>query len=230
MPLLDAIVQGVQIIEDDPEELSVGFGGLPKELGIVEPATVVMLGPLHKAGTVAGLRGIRHAAAVALQVLRRTDHALLVGEGVLAFARAVGYKESDLLTPKASNACLGWKGSHSPRDGWLTHHEATTGTASPADADHDAASQADTFDANWAGRADNPTPGAPPSIARNTPALNDSYTPPKVPFTYGTIHVTGRNSQGDLFAVTSTSGLSCKILGRVAILPSSATASSARMA
>src|SRR5437762_2381241 len=86
-PLLAAMVQGITLVEDDPEELSVGLGGLPNEEGEAELDGAVMDGPRHKAGGVAGLRRVRHACALAYEVLQRTDHALLVGEGALKFAR-----------------------------------------------------------------------------------------------------------------------------------------------
>lgn len=204
--LIDAVVAGIARIEDDPEELSVGYGGLPNEQGVVELDAAVMCGKLHKAGAVAGLRNIRHAAAVALEVLRRTDHALLVGDGALTFARACGFKEEDLLTDKARRAWLDWKANLSPRDGWLTQREGLTGESDLAS--HEGP---DPFAAGWAGHKNNPTPGAPPP--------NDSTTAAKVPFTYGTVHVSARNATGDLCACTSTSGLSYKIPGRAGDTP-----------
>jgi N4-(beta-N-acetylglucosaminyl)-L-asparaginase len=181
--LLDAIVAGIALVEDDPAEMSVGYGGLPNEEGEVELDAAVMDGPRHKAGAVAGVRGVRHVSAVALQVLRRTDHALLVGEGARKFARQVGFVEENLLTPAARDAWLAWKANLSTKDGWISEQE----------------SRSDFGTALWAGHASNPTPGGPPTV----------------PFTYGTIHVSGRDGAGHLYACTSTSGLSYKIPGRV---------------
>jgi isoaspartyl peptidase/L-asparaginase-like protein (Ntn-hydrolase superfamily) len=70
---LDAVVAGVAIVEDDPLDTSVGYGGLPNERGVVELDAAVMHGPSHKAGAVAALQNIRHPAQVALRVLRRTS-------------------------------------------------------------------------------------------------------------------------------------------------------------
>lgn len=203
--LLDAIVAGVQLVEDDPAEMSVGYGGLPNEDGIVELDAAVMDGPLHKAGAVAGLRGIRHAAAVALQVLRRTDHALLVGEGARVFALRCGFKEEDLLTPAAREAWLAWKAELSTRDAWLGPEEMARGAGSEFGG------------ARWAGHVGNPTPGGPPEAANPRPG--DSGGRPKVPFTFGTIHMSGLDAAGNLASVTTTSGLSYKIAGRAGDTP-----------
>jgi len=106
---LDAVVAGVTLVEDDPEDTSVGFGGLPNEAGIVELDAAVMNGPSHRAGGVAALQRIRNPARVAQLVMQQTDHSLLVGEGALAFARAQGFTEENLLTEKARKIWLYWK-------------------------------------------------------------------------------------------------------------------------
>lgn len=198
---LDAVVAGIQLVEDDPEELSVGFGGLPNEDGVVELDAAVMDGRLHRAGAVAGVRGFRHAARLALEVLRRTDHSLLVGEGASKFARALGFPEECLLTPKARQAWLDWKASLSTRDGWLGPDE-LGGTAGSA------------FGQSlWAGNTD-PSKNSP-----LPPSPGDSRTASTFPHTYGTIHLSCLDTRGDLVSVTSTSGLSYKIAGRVGDSP-----------
>ncbi len=116
---LEAAVKGVAIVEDDPKDMSVGYGGLPNEHGVVQLDASVMHGPTHTAGAVAALETIRNPAQVALEVLRRTDHVLLVGAGALAFARAVGFKEENLLTERAREAWLRWKANLNPNDDWL---------------------------------------------------------------------------------------------------------------
>jgi len=116
---LDACVAAATIVEDDPDETSVGFGGLPNEEGIVELDAAVMHGPTHRAGGVAGLRGIRNPTQVARQVMEATDHTLLVGEGALKFARAVGFREENLLTEKARKIWLHWKRTLSEQQDWL---------------------------------------------------------------------------------------------------------------
>jgi N4-(beta-N-acetylglucosaminyl)-L-asparaginase len=116
---LDAVVAGVNIVEDDPEDHSVGYGGLPNEDGVVELDSCVMHGPTHRAGAVAGLRKIRNPSSVATLVMRRTDHVLLIGDGALRFARAHGFKEEELLTDEARQIWLRWKESHSDDDDWI---------------------------------------------------------------------------------------------------------------
>jgi len=116
---LDAVVAGINLVEDDPEDHSVGYSGLPNEDGVVELDACVMDGPTHKAGAVASLRNIRNPSSVAKLVLRRTDHVLLVGEGALRFAKAHGFKEQELLTDESRRIWLRWKESHSDVDDWL---------------------------------------------------------------------------------------------------------------
>ena len=125
---LDAVVKGINIVEDDPNDHSVGYGGLPNEDGVVELDSCVMDGLTHKAGAVAALRNIRNPSSVAAVVMRRTDHVLLAGEGALRFAKAHGFKEEDLLTDKAREIWLRWKETHSEDDDWI-HLEANVEAA-----------------------------------------------------------------------------------------------------
>src|SRR5215813_1458746 len=115
---LDAVVAGVAIVEDDPKDMSVGYGGLPNEDGVVELDASVMHGPTKRAGAVAALQRIKNPAQVAKVVMERTDHLLLVGPGALRFAVAHGFKEMDLLTEESRAAWLKWKETMSDKDAW----------------------------------------------------------------------------------------------------------------
>jgi len=169
---LDAVIAGVNIVEDDPNDTSVGYGGLPNEDGVVELDASVMYGPTHDAGAVASLRNIKNPSKVAKVVMERSDHVLLVGEGALRFAKAHGFKEENLLTEKAREIWLRWKENLSDKDNWF-----------------------------------------PPAPEKMTAELRPFL------FTYGTINCIAINERGDLAGVTTTSGLSFKIAGRVGDSP-----------
>jgi N4-(beta-N-acetylglucosaminyl)-L-asparaginase len=116
---LDAVIAGVNIVEDDPEDMSVGYGGLPNEDGEVELDASVMYGPTHASGAVGSIRNIKNPSKVAKLVMERTNHCLIVGRGALKFALAHGFKKENLLTDKAREAWLKWKEQMSDRDNWL---------------------------------------------------------------------------------------------------------------
>ncbi len=135
---LDAVIAGVNLVEDDPNDHSVGLGGLPNEDGVVELDASCMYGPTHKAGAVAALQNIRNPSRVARLVMERTDHVLLVGAGALRFAKAHGFKEENLLTEDARQIWLRWKESHSQDDDWLSPEEVSpdAGARRPTKTEH----------------------------------------------------------------------------------------------
>jgi N4-(beta-N-acetylglucosaminyl)-L-asparaginase len=120
---VDSAVAGIEIVENDPNDDSVGLGGLPNEDGVVELDACAMDGPSGLGGAVASLRNIKNPAQVALKVMRHTDHVLLVGEGALRFARAHGFPEENLLTEASRKKWLQWKERHSKEDAWLDPEE-----------------------------------------------------------------------------------------------------------
>jgi N4-(beta-N-acetylglucosaminyl)-L-asparaginase len=108
--LLDALVAGVNLNELDPEDNSVGYGGLPNADGVVQLDACCMHGPRKRAGGVGALEGVRTPSLVAKAVMDQTDHHLLVGEGAQAFARSMGFAvEPDLNTPRSRQLWLEWK-------------------------------------------------------------------------------------------------------------------------
>ena len=177
---LDAVIAGVNIVEDDPEDMSVGYGGFPNEDGVVELDSSVMYGPTHGAGAVAAIRNIKNPSKVARVVMERTDHVLIVGEGALRFAKAHGFVEENLLTDKAREAWLKWKENLSDEDDWI----------------------------------------APPSESKEDSGglLRPRYSRELVR-EYGTINCNALDAAGNLAGVTTTSGLSFKIPGRVGDSP-----------
>ncbi len=169
---LDAVIAGVNIVEEDPDDMSVGYGGIPNENMEVELDASVMHGPTHNAGAVAGLKHIKTPSKVAKLVMERTDHVLLCGEGALKFAKAHGFKEENLLTDKARERWLRWKERLSDRDDWF-----------------------------------------PPEEEELDKELQVALR------YHGTINCCAVNTKGDLAGVTTTSGLSYKIAGRIGDSP-----------
>src|SRR5438034_2682777 len=107
---LEAVIAGVNILERDPEDTRVGFGGLPNADGIVQLDACCMHGPKKRAGGVAALEGVRTPSLVAKAVMEQTDHHLLVGAGAQAFARSLGFViEDDLNTARSRQLWLEWK-------------------------------------------------------------------------------------------------------------------------
>lgn len=108
--VLDALIAGVNIVELDPLDDSVGYGGLPNAEGIVQLDSSCMHGPLKRAGAVGALEGVRTPSLVAQAVMQNTDHHLIVGEGAQKFARSMGFKiEDDLNTENSRSKWLEWK-------------------------------------------------------------------------------------------------------------------------
>lgn len=116
---VEAAVAGVGIVEADPDDVTVGYGGLPNSEGVVQLDACCMDGNTMRAGAVAALEGYRHPARVALEVMRRTTRVLLVGEGAARFARTIGIEEEDLLTERARKIWLYWKANMSDADDWI---------------------------------------------------------------------------------------------------------------
>src|SRR5882672_9076955 len=105
--VLDALIAGVSIVELDPEDSSVGYGGLPNAEGVVQLDSCCMHGPKKRAGGVAEIEGVRTPSKVAQLVMDETDHHLLVGKGAQEFARGMGFTiEDDLNTENSRKKWL----------------------------------------------------------------------------------------------------------------------------
>ena len=119
---LDAVVAGVNLVEEDPEDTSVGYGGLPNALGVVQLDAAVMHGLTCRAGSVACIEGIKYPSKVAKLVLERTDHVNLVGQGAQDFAVMHGFPVENLLTEKARKEWVNWRENMSTQDEYLPPH------------------------------------------------------------------------------------------------------------
>jgi N4-(beta-N-acetylglucosaminyl)-L-asparaginase len=113
--VLEALIAGVNIVELDPADTSVGYGGLPNADGVVQLDSCCMHGPNKRAGGVAALEGVRTPSRVAHAVMQYTDHHLIVGPGAQGFARSMGFAiEADLNTEASRKAWLEWKRRSDP--------------------------------------------------------------------------------------------------------------------
>src|SRR5580698_2772564 len=111
---LDAALAVVTKVEDDPNDDSVGYGGLPNEDGVVELDASVMHGPSRRCGAVASITKIKNPSLVAKVVMEKTNHVMIVGEGARKFAEDEGFTPMNLLTERSRIAWLAWKASTSP--------------------------------------------------------------------------------------------------------------------
>lgn len=186
---LEAVVGGVNIIEGDPEDRTVGYGGLPNAAGVVQLDSQVHHGPTRGVGAVAALEGYRHPSRVAMAVMRFTDHVLLVGKGAERFASEMGFEREDLLTPESREEWLRWRAAASDEDDYLSPDQSGEPVRGFTGPGGEEAGQDD----ESAGMFDS----------------HDGVRP------MGTIHCSAVDREGNLSAVTTTSGLFFKVPGRV---------------
>ena len=198
---LDTALKVVKGPEDDPNEDSVGLGGLPNEEGVVELDACCMHGPTRRAGSVGSVRNIKNVSLVAKAVMEHTGHVMLVGEGAERFAVAQGFPRENLLTERSRKTWLLWKETHS--DWW------GSGLADP----------------NWKKRmrAASDSEDFERRIERMKEVAADLGIEPeqrliairKVLFPpTGTIHCSALNEKGEISGTTTTSGLAWKLAGR----------------
>jgi len=123
--LLDAVEKGINVVEDDPNVDTVGYGGLPNAQGEVELDAGIMDGTTHRAGSVCNLHKIKNPISVARLVMEKTRHTTMAGEGALEFAVAMGFEPMQLLTPHSLEAWLKWKNTPNHATFWIDrdHHD-----------------------------------------------------------------------------------------------------------
>jgi L-asparaginase len=109
---LDAVEAGIRLVEADPRVHSVGFNSPPNLLGEMEFDAAAMCGQTLRTGAVGALREHLHAFSVARQVLERTPHVMLVGEGAARFAREIGEPEAEVLAAEARTRHHRWLEEH----------------------------------------------------------------------------------------------------------------------
>src|SRR6201997_286705 len=201
---LDAAIRVVKGPEDDPNDDSVGLGGLPNEEGVVELDSCCMHGPTRRAGSVGGVRNIKNVSMAAKAVMERTGHVMLVGEGAERFAVAMGLPRENLLTDRSRKIWLLWKEFNYDRD-WWGPGIADPHWHPPADASKP---QADL----WRDRVQHLQQratdlGIEPEF--QLAAVRRVLFPPT-----GTIHCSALNDKGEISGITTTSGLAFKLPGR----------------
>jgi N4-(beta-N-acetylglucosaminyl)-L-asparaginase len=202
--VLDALIAGVNIPENDPLETGIGYGSLPNADGIVQLDASCMHGPLKRAGAVAAIEGVRTPSLVAKAVMDNTDHHLLVGDGARQFARTMGFKiEADLNTETSRRLWLEWKRRIDPE-----HYLPRKGAGGAESAGGASARGAEGGgSAQWQARA----LAAGRSMVRDGLIREGSF--------WGTINCDGIGPNGDICGVTTTSGLAWKIPGRTGDSP-----------
>lgn len=188
---LEAVVRGVNLVEADPADMTVGYGGLPNQDGVVQLDASVMHGPTRGAGAVAALEGVRTPSLVAVAVMRYTDHVILVGDGARSFARAMGFDtDEELLTEEARAQWLDLRARMSDQDDWLTPGES--------------------------GERVGGFSREPGRVPGRGGALLDSFDGVRP---MGTIHCSAVDRDGNMSGVTTTSGLFYKLPGRIGDSP-----------
>lgn len=182
---MDAVLAVVTPVEDDPNDNSVGYGGLPNEDGVVQLDACVMHGPTRRCGAVGAIERIKNPAKVARVLMERTNHTFIVGRGATQFAVDQGFEPMNLLTDKSRIAWLAWKASSS-KD-WRPGLDAPD------------------FNKQLAELLDTPERQA------WAPWIKQMVAHPPT----GTINCLAVNEKGEMSGTTTTSGLAWKISGRV---------------
>lgn len=208
---LDAALRVVKGPEDDPNDTSVGLGGIPNEEGVVELDACCMHGPTRRAGSVGGVRNIKNVSLVSKAVFEHTGHVMLVGEGAERFAVAVGFPRENLLTDHSRKIWLLWKEFHSNEDWW------GPGLADPhwqsPNVEPSGKPQAELWQERIKKLQAHATDlGIAPELQAE--AIRKVLFPPT-----GTIHCSALNGKGEISGCTTTSGLGFKLPGRVGDSP-----------
>jgi N4-(beta-N-acetylglucosaminyl)-L-asparaginase len=201
---LEAAIATVTEVENDPEDDSVGYGGLPNEDCVVELDACCMHGPTRRAGSVGAVREIKNVAALSRTVMEHTGHVMLVGQGATRFGELMGFPKENLLTEHSRKIWQLWKEYHSDLDWWGPGF-ADPNFKIPPNLDTGALEEQPQRIRRLY------TLAAEVGIAedRRMDAIQKVLYPPT-----GTINCSALNEKGEMSSVTTTSGLAWKIAGR----------------
>jgi N4-(beta-N-acetylglucosaminyl)-L-asparaginase len=209
----DPLEAGLSVVrgpEDDPNDRSVGLGGLPNEEGVVELDSCCMHGPSQRAGAVGGVHDIKNVSLLARAVMEHTGHVMLVGDNATKFGIEIGFPCENLLTDSSRNMWLLWKEAHSDQDWWGPgpddphwHVPAEKAPAPKADLWPRRLQKLEQLSARL---------GIAPELRQK--AIRNIFYPPT-----GTIHCSALSAKGEMAGTTTTSGLAWKVPGRVGDSP-----------
>ena len=205
---LDAVMQVITGPEDDPNDDSVGLGGLPNEDGVVELDACCMHGPTRMAGSVAGVREIKNVSLLSKAVMEHTGHIMLVGEGAQKFGFAMGFPRESLLTERSRKTWLLWKETMSDKDWWgpgidSPNYKLPDEKANRSALEEQRMQKLETLAAKL---------GIEPEF--RAAAIGRVLHPPT-----GTINCSALNEKGEISGATTTSGLAWKLAGRAGDSP-----------
>ena len=205
---LDAVMQVITGPEDDPNDDSVGLGGLPNEDCVVQLDACCMHGPTRMAGSVAGVENIKNVSLLAKTVMEHTGHVMLVGEGAQKFGFKMGFPRENLLTEHSRKIWQLWRETMSNDDWW------GPGLASPKFKFPDTAGNLSELHEERIERMEQLAAKIGIEPERRMAAIERVLRPPT-----GTIHCSSVNEKGEMSGATTTSGLAWKISGRAGDSP-----------
>src|SRR4051812_1243346 len=208
---LDVAIQIGKAQEDDPNDDTVGLGGLPNEDGVVELDSCCMHGPSRRAGSVGGVRGIKNVSLLAKAVMEHTGHVMLVAEGAEKFAKTMGFRQENLLTEESRKKWVLWKETSSNQDWWGPSladpkYQVPQGTQPPPNTSQ-------LYEQRMQWMEEKAAELGIPAEQRAA-AIDRVLHPPT-----GTIHVSVLNENGEMSGMTTTSGLAWKLAGRLGDSP-----------
>ncbi len=204
---LDAALRVVKGPEDDPNDTSVGLGGIPNEEGVVELDACCMHGPTRRAGSVGGVRNIKNVSLVSKAVFEHSGHVMLVGEGAERFAVALGFPRENLLTDHSRKIWLLWKEYHSNDDWWGPGIDDPRWQAPDSETPQPGKPQSELWQRRYRRLEEHAASlGIAPEL--RSEAIHKVLFPPT-----GTIHCSALNEKGEISGCTTTSGLAYKLPG-----------------